>query len=326
MVRNEEIAKLAGVSAVTVSRVLNNAPGVAAVTREAVIDAAKKLGRSLIPDITRKQVLVISVFSGLDLVEPLIRVSEGYNISLLFKNIYQSGLAEIIQQLEGNYDGALLVDCDVTQEEIEPLLERMPIVQCRNYNGLSSEISVLMDDTAAGDMLTSHLIETGKKRIAVAHLNEYLSARPHGRERLNGIHAALARHQMPLVSEYNLEHPGVWEQIKKDARKCWDALILPAPIKELPTLRYSWESEGISFPDDLGIAVLEDGPAAQLSEVTAIAQPFLGIARNALFLLSSLMERRLTVEESIQMRLAPQLLIRSSTVKSKEESPCQTKR
>ena len=178
MVRNEEIAKAAGVSAVTVSRVLNNAPNVASATREAVLKAARELGKTVSSDLTRRKVLVLSLFSGLELNEPLTRAAEEFNVSLLFKNFYQQDLTlETVLRdsaVDGEFDGALLVDCDI-------------------------------------------------------------------------------------------------------------------------------------------------GPAAQLAEVTAVAQPLDGIARNALFLLASRMDGRLKVEESIQLRLRPRLEIRSSTQNPTEE-------
>ena len=323
MVRNDEIAKAAGVSTVTVSRVLNNAPNVAPATREAVLKAARELGKPVAAESPRRKVLVLSLFSGLELNEPLTRAAESCNVSLLFKNLYQQDLTlETVLRdsaVDGDFDGALLVDCDIGPQEAAPLLEKMPVVQCRNYNGLEREVAVLMDDTAAGQLVTSHLMETGRKRIAFAHLNQYAKNRPHGVERFNGCMAALAQAGRTLAAEYTLgewggENPSlaaVWEQLRRDAGDRWDALILPESLKELPALRYGLEQEG----KDVALAALGDGPAAQLAEVTAVVQPLEGIARNALFLLTSLMEGRLQAEESIQLRLRPQLSIRSSTEK-----------
>ena len=327
MVRNEEIAKAAGVSAVTVSRVLNNAPNVASATREAVLKAARELGKTVSSDLTRRKVLVLSLFSGLELNEPLTRAAEEFNVSLLFKNFYQQDLTlETVLRdsaVDGEFDGALLVDCDIGPQEAAPLLEKMPVVQCRNYNGLEGEVSVLMDDVAAGQLVTRHLLETGRKRIAFAHLNQYAKNRPHGLERFTGYAAALTRAGLTPAAEYTLgewggENPSpaaVWEQLRREAGTRWDALILPESLKELPALRYGLEREG----KYVALACLGDGPAAQLAEVTAVAQPLDGIARNALFLLASRMDGRLKVEESIQLRLRPRLEIRSSTQNPTEE-------
>lgn len=330
MIRNEEIAKVAGVSAVTVSRVLNNVPGVAAATREAVLKAAKELGKSIAPEITRKKVLVISLFSGLELNESLIRAAEEYNVSLLFKNVYQKDLTlETVLRdstVDGDFDGAILVDCHIGAEELAPLLQKMPVVQCRNYNGLEREVSVLMDDIAGADLLTTHLIETGKKRIAFAHLNEYTKNRPHGRERMSGCAAALARNGLTLAAEYTLneweaddnEKTDVWDRIRADAGTSWDALILPEPVKELAALHSSLEKQGKKVPEEIAFACLGDSPVTQFAGITAIVQPLSGIARNALFLLTGLMENRLRAEESIQLRLQPQLAVRGSTVSMEE--------
>lgn len=317
MITNADIARAAGVSTVTVSRVLNNAPGVTAATRRIVLEAAHTLGK-VIDSVDRpKKVLVLSLISGLNLVEHLLPASAEQNISLLFKTIHQpEDTSEMITSIlteDTSYDGLITVDCTITQEEMQLLQAKFPVIECRNYNHLDHEVSVLMDDTAAGDLLTVHLIETGKTRIGYVHLNTYMKTRPHAIERLNGYYAALARTGLVPGPSYTLEDADVWDHIKADAGSRWDALIFPEAIRELPDFCRELTRSGIHIPEDLAFGVMGDGPAAHAAGITAIVQPLDGIARTAIATLVNQIDGKMSIHEPLRIHLQPQLAIRESS-------------
>ena len=309
----KDIAREAGVSIATVSRVLGGHGYVAEATREAVLKAAKKLGRSVSPDMERKRVLVAYVPSGQRLIEPIMAAAEDFNFSLLYKIVPNSSLTAEHVAFDGDFDGVLLIDGVIDREELNKLRKRMPIVECRNYNDIDREVSVMMDDVAMGYRLTRHLLETGKTRIATVQLNEKISARPHAVERMQGYRAALAEVGLVPAQTYRRPMEGnpqaFLETLRRDAGKEWDALIYPEPFEELAELQRLLREDGHG---DIALASFGDSPALERAGITAMCQPTEAIARASLFMLDSLMNERLTVEESMQLRLQPRLVVRGS--------------
>ena len=315
MVKIEDIAKAAGVSTATVSRVLNNTAKVAPETRDAVLQASRRLGRALDPEITRKRVLVICIPSGQELTEPLMQAAEDFNISLLFKVVYPSSLTAAEVAADGSFDGVLLIDSVVSQREMTRLQEQFPVVECRNYNSLDREVSALVDDFAIGYDLTMHLIGTGKTRVAFSHLHEGIRHLPHSKERDRGYLAALGERHLEPAAEYNLDQDGAKDAMLKDAGEKWDALIFPEPIAQIGDFRQALIAAGHDIPNHVAIASLGDGLYTQAAGVSAMRQPLEAIARGSLFLLDSLMNERLSVKESMQLRFKPALMVRDSTEK-----------
>ena len=319
MITIEDIAKEAGVSIATVSRVLNNRGYVAEATRSAVLKAAKKLGRSLDPEFDRKRVLVAYVPSGQRLIEPIMAAAENFNLSPLYKIVSSASLKAEDVAFDGDFDGVILIDGVISREELTKLRQRMPVVECRNYNDVDREVSVMVDDVAMGYRLTRHLIETGKTRIATVRLNESISSRPHVLERMQGYRAALAEDGLVPAKTYyrNLddENEDIIGELRRDAGREWDALIYPEPFEEIVELQRLLRGDGHDVPGDIGLAALGDSEALERSSITATRQPIEAIAQASLFMLDSLMNERLTVTESMQLRLQPTLSVRGSTEK-----------
>ena len=313
MVTVKDIAKEAGVSIATVSRVLGSRGYVAETTREAVLKAAKRLGRSVSPDMERKHVLVASVPSGQGLIEPIMAAAEDFNLSLLYKIVPVSSLTAEHVAFDGDFDGVLLIDSVIDREELNKLRKRMPIVECRNYNNIDREVSVMVDDVAMGYRLARHLLERGKTRIATVKLNEKISSRPHVVERMQGYRAALAEAGLVPAKTYRRpmesDPQAFLETLRREAGKEWDALIYPEPFEELAELQRLLRED----KQDAALACFGDSPALERAGITAMCQPTEAIARASLFMLDSLLDERLTVEESIQLRLQPRLVVRGST-------------
>lgn len=318
MITTKDIAKEAGVSIATVSRVLNSRGYVAEATRESVLKAAKKLGRSVSPDMERKRVLVAYVPSGQGLIEPIMAAAEEFNLSLLYKIVPVSSLTAEHVAFDGDFDGVLLIDSVIDQKELAKLRKRVPIVGCRNYDDIDREVSVMVDDIAMGYRLTRHLVETGKTRIAAVQLGEEVSSRPHAVERRRGYRAALAESGLVPGKVYSRGFAGdpgeLLETLRRDAGKEWDALIYPEPFDELAELQRLLREDGHDLPDSIALASFGDSPVLERAGITAIRQPVEAIARASLFMLDSLMNERLTVDESMQLRLQPKLIVRGSKV------------
>ena len=313
MIKIEDIAKLAGVSTATVSRVLNNVGNVAPATREAVLNASRQLGRALDPEITRKRVLIIHTPSAHAMVESFMHCADTYNISPLYKAVDRFAMKADAIDFDGDFDGIIVIDGVVETEELEAMKSNAPVVQCRNYCGADNECAVLVDDVMMGKMLTQHLIDNGKKRIAFVSINEFMAARPHHIERLQGYHAALSMAGLTPAAFYELEAEDVLEQMRADAGNKWDAIIFPEPLIPLLDLHQMLQQDGFRIGEDIALASFDDNEYIQRLGITGTRQPEDALANGTLFMLNSLMEQRLQLNNAMYLRYKPELLIRSST-------------
>lgn len=316
MITIKDIAKEAGVSITTVSRVLNNRGYAAESTRKTVLKAARKLGWSLDPDFDRKRVLVAYASSGQGLIEPIITAAESFNFSLLHKIVPSNSLKAEDVAFDGDFDGIILIDGVIDFAELSKLREQTPVVECRNYNNVDREVSVMVDDVAMGYRLTRHLLDTGKTRIATLRFDEPLNSRPHILERMQGYRAALSEAGLSPAKIYHMgfgDNPGLLPEICRDAGEKWDAIIYLEPFDELIELQRLLQKDGHSIPDSIALAAFGDSSILERGGITATSQPFEAMAQTALFMLDGLMNERLTVTESILLRLQPILSIRNST-------------
>jgi len=313
MIKIEDIAKLAGVSTATVSRVLNNVGNVAPATREAVLNASRQLGRALDPEITRKRVLIIHTPSAHAMVEAFMHCADTYNISLLFKAVHRHAFRAGDIDFDGDFDGVIVVDSVVEKDELQSLQQTTSVVQCRNYCGAEKECAVLVDDVMMGQMLTQHLIDTGKKRVAFVSMDPYMATRPHHIERTRGFHAALSMAGLTPAAYYDLVADGVLDQMRADAGDKWDAIIFPEPIIPLLDLHQMLQQDGFRIGEDISLASFNDNEYIQRLGITGTRQPEDALANGTLFMLNSLMEQRLQLDKAMYLRYKPELLIRSST-------------
>jgi LacI family transcriptional regulator len=177
-----DVARQAGVSLMTVSRVINNKEGVKSETRQDILKVISKLGyrpsaiaRSLATQETRTIGLVIPDVSNpffADITRGVERLaySEGYHVFLC--NTEEDPLRElaVIQSLEEKcVDGLILCSSRLDDEKLVDLLARLPPVvlinRCLSQNNENILNSVIIDDHQSGWLATQHLIQRGHQQI-----------------------------------------------------------------------------------------------------------------------------------------------------------------
>ena len=204
-----DVAKRAGVSPVTVSRVINNAANVSPATRESVRRAIEELGyvpsgvaqslrskrtRSLallVPDITN--VFWTTVARG---VEDTAQ-SRGYSVLLCNTD---ENTAKQLRYLEvvvsQRVDGVIIAPCDAEVQHLARLRQRQvpTVVIDRCIRGW--EVDTVRGDSLAGARaLVDHLIRLGQRRIAVISGPPGTST---AQDRVAGYCLALAGAGLPL--------------------------------------------------------------------------------------------------------------------------------
>ena len=211
-----DVAKHAGVSTATVSRVLNNSPSVSQDTRSRVEEAIKDLNYSPNPAARRLNAartnsiaVVLPLFNLPSFVERLRGIHDE-----LVSNDYEMVLysADTVEKRDEYFsrlahparaDGMLLVSLPPNDEQAKHFLNSgVPIVLVDAYH--KDLHRVVVDDLDGGYHATKHLIDQGHTKIAF--LSDYLDTpfHPSMRDRYQGYRKALEEAGIPFREDYHV--------------------------------------------------------------------------------------------------------------------------
>ncbi len=213
--RITDVAERARVSIKTVSRVVNDEPGVREETRTRVRAAIDDLG--FVPNTTARSLktggqdaigVVIDAISDpffADLVSVLEELAAEHGMSLLFASTGFDADRERgdLQRLAGHQlRGLIIAPVGVSAQELQVLRRRFPIVSVdRVREGIDS---VIVDDFGAARDAARHLVEQGHRRIGFIGDDP---AYPTNSARLAGFRAALDEAGIPVDESLIVGHP-----------------------------------------------------------------------------------------------------------------------
>lgn len=200
-----DVAREAGVSLMTVSRVINDKEDVSADTRERVLKIIAQLdyrpsaiARSLATQETRTIGLVIPdvtnpFFADITRGVEHLAYAQGYHVFLCNSEEDPRRELAVIHSLEEKrVDGLILCSSRIEDKTLIDLLARLPVVVLINrtldLDGEDTFRSVILDDAHGGRLATEHLIRSGHRRIG------FLAGPPSsfsGQGRTQGYHAAM---------------------------------------------------------------------------------------------------------------------------------------
>lgn len=325
-----DIAREAGVSVATTSRVLNRQPHVAPETRERVLRVVRKRGFSRNPSaraLSRARTNLVGVTL------PTMRTAYyAYIIAALSEALYEQDRRAIFcptwhehdrevdllkRLMRGTTDGAVLILPAESSEELRALQEHgYPFVVLDPRVPLNGSIaSISAANTAGATKATEHLLCLGHRRIAAI-------TGPAGwcatEQRLDGYRGALARAGMPL--DRMLELQGDFE-IAGGYAATLQLLDDPSP----PTAIFGFndnlaigalqaaQSRGLHVPKDISIVGFDDSEQAEIvtPPLTSVHQPLAEMGRMAASVLTRLIEGH--ADHSTQIELSTSLTIRNST-------------
>lgn len=207
-----DIAEKAGVAASTVSRVINNKPGIKAETRERIQKLLKEY--NYIPDENARG-LVNKSTKLIGILMPDIRNSHhsdlayvvekklreyGYCSIILNAGYEPNLMAESIQILEQRkVDGIMLVGSafqnDVVMKELSERMTNTPVVLANGYLDLPNAYGILVDERSGIKQVVELLHSKGKKNIAfLGNLGT-----PSSYEKLYGYRDGLAKFNLDEV-------------------------------------------------------------------------------------------------------------------------------
>ena len=327
----DEIAKLAGVSKATVSRVLNDSEcGVGEQTRVRVKKIAEELGYSveqtekkknvsftryialILPDITNP------FFADLaKSVEQSLR-RKGYSLVLANTDFSEDNEAAQIRELMvKRLEGILLVPSGIRAREEHGLPRRYQIpmvLMDRKLEGISDIPGVYSNNEYASVISCEHLIRQGARDIVFISgpLNVSTSI-----ERFEGYKAVLAQHSIPFRPEmcrhgsYTVEsgYNAVLELERSGIS--YSAILAANDLMALGALKAVREF-GYRVPEDVQIIGFDNIEFSQYCEpsLSTMQQPTFDMGAKAVELLTGIIEKRDPVQPE---RLIPKLLMRKTT-------------
>ena len=327
----DEIAKLAGVSKATVSRVLNDSEcGVGEQTRVRVKKIAEELGYSveqtekkknvsftryvalILPDITNP------FFADLaKSVENSLR-RKGYSLVLANTDFSEDNEAAQIRELMVKHlEGILLVPSGIRAREEHDLPRRYQIpmvLMDRKLEGISDIPGVYSNNEYASVISCEHLIRKGARDIVFISgpLNVSTSI-----ERFEGYKAVLAQHSIPFRPEmcrhgsYTVEsgYNAVLELERSGIS--YSAILAANDLMALGALKAVREF-GYRVPEDVQIIGFDNIEFSQYCEpsLSTMQQPTFDMGAKAVELLTGIIEKRDPVQPE---RLIPKLLMRKTT-------------
>ena len=286
----QDVARSAGVSAMTVSRVVNGGANVRQSTREAVLAAIEQL--NYWPNTAAR-----SLAAG-----------EAAQIGLLYAN---PSLAYLSNFLIGALEGARRFASTAVQGVIlpPPLSDSVPVRDELDAAGTPSvavavgvaqpgRASVRIDDRAAAQAMTQHLIDLGHRRIGfvAGDPNNGSSA-----ERWRGFVAAIEAAgldlaDMPVEQGYFTFRSGIDAGEKLIDRDDRPTAIFACNDDMAAAAISVAHRRGLHVPEDVSIVGFDDTSLATTTwpEITTIRQPIAAMAEAAVeMLLAEIRDRRM---------------------------------
>lgn len=168
-----DVAKKAGVSISTVSRVLNGHKLISDETKRQVMEAVESLNYKPRPrgrfsqNANKKTILVLTTSPVTQITNGICDAARqlGYDTMI---TITQPNDADAYVKYveEGLFSGIVLLNMRLLPDISESILSKCPIVQCNEYEYFPKANLVTIDNNEATRDITNHLIEIGKRRLA----------------------------------------------------------------------------------------------------------------------------------------------------------------
>jgi len=330
----KDVAKHAGVSFQTVSKVLRNEMKVTAETRARIETAVAELAYQ--PNISARslrtqtsQLLGYSWQPSIYNISPILEQflqtlvetagTSNYHV-LLFPHL-QADMAATFRDLvtTKRVDGFILSDLNYDDSRVALLLELdFPFVAFGRSNPEWSFAYVDVDGRAGFRMVTNHLLEQGHKRIAA------LGWPPNSRvgtDRLNGYLEAMKQAGIQVRSEWILGGDGAAEFGYWAANKLLDLPESNRPtgivtVEDMQAVGaiHAVQDRGLVVGADIGITGFDDSPFVQCvtPSLTSLRQPIQEIGESVVTLLTEIINGNEPEEKHII--LPPELIIRESSV------------
>ncbi len=320
----KDVAKLAGVSITTVSRVINNFPTVTKENRRLVEDAVAQL--KFRPNLTAQRLarglvnavgLVIPGYPGvfhsfyaIEVIRGVGHACETLKLDMVFH------ITDGYNPLNtSNVGGVIFADIIDNRKQVESVLAEG--VPCIVINNIVEDLDVnyiAVDNRKGARIAAEYLAGLGHKRIATITGNVHTQS---GLQRLEGFQDFLRKKDIELPDEYIYKG----DYSRRSARAATETFL---SLKNPPTAIFAASDdmalEAIAVltekrkkvPEDISVIGFDDNPAALYGPVslTTIKQPLFKMAEDAVRYLNAIVSGKNTSPAKIL--LSPELVTRDS--------------
>ncbi|MDD5669063.1 MAG: LacI family DNA-binding transcriptional regulator [Candidatus Omnitrophica bacterium] len=323
----EDVARLAGVSITTVSRVINKMPSVKERNRIRVLDAVKKLkfepsvlAQRLATGRSNVVALVIPRYEGifysfyaLELIKGIGTLCEIMKFDLLL-HLTDGGSPFNLKGI----GGIIFADIISNRNQLEDAVAAgIPTVVLNNYVEDAEVTCIAVDNTGGGESAVDYLAGLGHQKIA--HITGDIITQA-AAQRLEGYKRALAKYKIPFKEEYVFKTDYSRGQARAAAERMITmpdrptAVFVASDPMALEVMAVARE-HGISIPGDLSIVGFDDNPSGLYGPValTTVRQPFIKMAQDSVKELVQLMsQKKSKAAAAKKIILSTQLVIRES--------------
>ena len=331
MVKIEDVARAAGVSVATVSRVLNEQGGVLPQTQEKVRNAAATLhyepnlsARNLRKNESRIILILAPNFSNpyySNVLSGICDVSRNLGYSTLIYNTYDSNALDepLVTSLfqKNRADGMITLAVNKDDRWLAKYAGKYPLVQCSEYVEDAALPHISVDNRLAASESVAQLIAQGHTRIGiVTSANRYLSSENRLRGYLDALDAAGIAKDDALIAYASADYS--FASGKQAAR---DLLSLPEPpsaifcvsdILALGVIAAAGKM-GLQVPWDLSVTGFDDVDYTTMFHpyLTTVAVPCYELGRSSMLLLYDHIQQKPGAQQAVY--LPHQLVQRETT-------------
>lgn len=328
-----DVARLAGVSVATVSRVLNKNVTVSDKAREKVLDAIRQLGynpNGVARNLRRQKskiVLVILPSITNTFYSKVVRGMEnmgrthGYNVLLCTTgNDKDRELLYLDMIKTRQADGVIFLYSTLSDEELRVFGGMYPAVQCSEYKEQAGIVYVSIDNILAAEETVAYLAARGHRRIAMVSERQVGSSalREIGYQRVlakRGIDAALIEY-----GDYSYQSGYKAAQRIFEKQPETTAIFAISDLMAMGCIRAAMDM-GFSVPDRLAVSGFDNILYSHMfpPELTTVSQPRYQMGEAAMELLIAQIEKGKKIKQK-NILMPHRLIIRGSTEhKNKEE-------
>ena len=246
---------------------------------------------------------------------------KGYNIMVCFSNESYKKEVETLKVLSnGSVDGIIVSVASETLENKDfdhfkgLVSEEIPLVL---FDRVVDDIlcdKVVVDDVSAGYKATQHLLDNGRKKIALITTPDHVNV---GALRRQGYEKALI--EAYIKKDENIivkidEKEDITTQIQKVFESDIDGVFAVNEIYAAKTMRLAKEN-GLKVPEDLAVIGFTDGLISEYSSpsITTIAQHGFTMGKQAVELLIERIEKESETIKPKKIVISSDLKIREST-------------
>ena len=325
----KDVAKYAGVSVATISRVLNEPEKVSEETKNKVLKAVEETGyqQNLFGKhlrCKRTNIILVMLTSVVNSFCAKILNSidneakkHGYSIMICATNDDPKTEERYLNYVKNKFvDGMIVINSTLSEAEMSELSHRFPVIQCSEYADPNTTPFVTINNKKAAKDAVNYLIENGRKDILFVGVDDpnIISAK----ERLEGYKEALAENNIVYKSEnvifsnfgFRNTHKLMSDYLKNNVK--YDA-IFAISDKMAAAAIVALQEKGFKVPEDIIVVGFDNTDISYIfnPSITTLAQPHKEMGKVAFDMLLD----RINGKKTKNTILEHKIVIRKSTSK-----------